>query len=177
MHSNLKVNKINRINIPILASLLLMLSNSVIAANDWGNYRSVEKNNSHHSARQFQNAYGYSSYKGYANPFGTPLPPQKYPIRPPVNQHPYPQKPYQHERPYPVYPQQNGLTIIYNHQFPQQTEYHSQSYGYVNGDQGRIENSTYTLISDWRRYGLPSPQVGMHWIYQNGRYIQIHNDQ
>lgn len=176
MHSNLKINQLNRISMLILASLLLMPSSSVIAANEWGAYRGVEKNKSHGSGHQPRNAYGYSSYKGYANPYGTPLPPQKYPIRPPINKHTYPQKPYQPNHPYPVYPQQNGLTIIYNHQFPQHTEYQSQSYGYVNGEQGRIESSTYTLISDWRRYGLPAPQVGMHWIYQKGRYIQIHND-
>lgn len=171
-----------------LSLFFIMFSGSVCAANDWGNYRSVERYASapsgYHSNQRYPNqSYGYSSYKGYADPYGTPLPAQQYPIRPPVNHKPYP--PHGHypnggsypNRPsYPVYPQQNGVTIIYNHQFPQQTEYQSQSYGYVNGANGRIESSTYTLISDWRRYGLPDPQVGMHWIFQNGRYIQIAND-
>ena len=62
-----------------------------------------------------------------------------------------------------------------NHQFPTKTEYSGNSYGYVNGDGGSIQSSEYTLITDWRRYGLPDPQVGMHWVYQNGRYVQIPN--
>ena len=45
----------------------------------------------------------------------------------------------------------------------------------MNGDGGSIQSSEYTLITDWRRYGLPDPQVGMHWVYQNGRYVQIPN--
>lgn len=154
-----------------------LCSASVFAANDWSNYRSVERYPSPQSGSHSNQLYGYSSYKGYADPYGTPLPIQQYPIRPPVNTKPYPPHGhYPNRQSYPVYPQQNGLTIIYKHQFPQQKQYQSQSYGYVNGENGRIESSTYSLISDWRRYGLPDPQVGMHWIFQNGRYIQIAND-
>ena len=79
------------------------------------------------------------------------------------------------QRPYPVYPQQNGVTIIYNHQFPTQTEYRTESHGFVNGN-GSIESSSYTLISDWQRYHLPAPNIGMHWIFQNGRYLQVPNN-
>lgn len=101
--------------------------------------------------------------------------------RPPVYQQSYPYSNRPHPHPsYPAYghagyPQQNGVTIIYNQFLPSQTTYSNQNYGYVNG-QGSIESSSYMLISDWRRYNLPDPSVGMHWIYQNGRYLQIPND-
>lgn len=176
MRSNIKLKNVNRLYLVCLSSLFSIFSHTAMAANDWGNYRGVERQKSQPSKHHQSNAYGYSSYKGYANPYGTPLPPQQYPIRPPVNQRPYPPNRYPHPAPYPVYPQQNGLTIIYNQQLPPYIEYNSQHYGFVNGVDGRIESSTYTLISDWRRYGLPPPNIGMHWIYQNGRYIQIKND-
>ena len=99
----------------------------------------------------------YPSYQTYPN--------QGYPS------HGYPNQGYPHQS----YPPQNGVTIIYNHQFPTQTEYSGSSYGYVNGNGGSIQSSEYTLITDWRRYGLPDPQVGMHWIFENGRYTQISN--
>ncbi len=107
---------------------------------------------------------------------------QEIPVRPqyprPYPSYPsYPNRPYPHpNQPYPNYPPQNGVTIIYNHQFPTRTEYSGNSYGYVNGESGQIESSHYTLISDWRRYGLPDPQVGMHWIFESGRYLQVPND-
>ena len=110
--------------------------------------------------------------------YGTPLAQQRYPVRPQYGHGPhysqqYPQHYPQH--PYPVYPQQNGVTIIYNHQFPTQTEYRTESHGFVNGN-GSIESSSYTLISDWQRYHLPAPNIGMHWIFQNGRYLQVPNN-
>ena len=165
-----------------LSALALMLSGVTIAAyadgKDWGNYRSVERP---------QKRYPTTTYK-YQDQYGRPMS-QEILVRPPQYHRPYPQYPnypnqgYPHypnqgypNRPYPVYPPQNGVTIIYNHQFPTQTEYHSDSYGYVNGQGGSISSSQYTMISDWRRYGLPDPQAGMHWIYENGRYVQIPND-
>lgn len=149
----------------------------------------------HQSSNQFAHPsnqylrYGYTTYKGYADAYGTPLPQQYYPIRPHGNQRPsrpphgyphgyanngYPNHGYPQNRPDPVYPQQNGVTIIYNHPFPTQTEYRTESHGFVNGN-GTIESSSYTLISDWQRYNLPAPNVGMHWIFQNGRYLQVPN--
>ena len=172
----------------IQSALMLMIATvsvSVMADNKWGGYKSVE--------RHQQSTPYTSSYQGNATPYGHPFT-QTYPINPPNYHHSgngYPQYP---TRPlpsypsqgypnhpnygypsYPSYPPQNGVTIIYNHQFPTKTEYSGNSYGYVNGAGGSIQSSEYTLITDWRRYGLPDPQVGMHWVYQNGRYVQIPN--
>lgn len=159
----------------VFVLLLSSFSGSVWAdAKDWGNYRSVER---------YQKKIPTTTYK-YTDQYGRPMT-QEIPIQPNMgypNQHypnrPYPPQGYPNYPSYPhqSYPPQNGITIIYNHQFPTQTEYSGTSYGYVNGDGGRIESSQYTLISDWRRYGLPDPQVGMHWIFENGRYIQISNN-
>ena len=167
----------------IQSALMLMIATvsvSVVADNKWGGYKSVERHQ--HSAPYT------SSYQGNATPYGHPFT-QTYPVNPPNyhggghSQYPtrplpnYPSQGYpNHSYPsYPSYPPQNGVTIIYNHQFPTKTEYLGNSYGYVNGDGGSIQSSEYTLITDWRRYGLPDPQVGMHWVYQNGRYVQIPN--
>lgn len=161
----------------ILSLSVLMLMLSVTStmiwadAKDWGNYRSVELP---------QKRYPTTIYK-YTDQYGRQMS-QEIPVRPQY-QHPYPtypsypSRPYPHlNGPYPSYPPQNGVTIIYNHQFPTRTEYSGSSYGYVNGEGGHIESSQYTLISDWRRYGLHDPQVGMHWIFQNGRYLQVPNE-
>lgn len=130
--------------------------------------------------------FANSTYKDVTVPPHMTRPPvyqQNYPYYPahsyPPQHQSYPNQ-YPHQ-PYPPhaqqgYPQQNGLTIIYNQQFPSQTTYSTQSSGYVNGNNGSIQSSTYMLISDWRRYNLPDPSVGMHWIYQDGRYLQIPND-
>lgn len=161
-----------------IASILMISGLPISAmadAKDWGNYKSVER-------PQPKKPPYTTTYKGYADPYGHPFT-QEIPIQPPQYQRPphwgHPQYP-NHSYPtdsYPSYPPQNGVTIIYNHQFPTQTEYHSESHGFVNGDSNsRIESSNYTLITDWRRYGLPDPQVGMHWIFQHGRYVQIPND-
>lgn len=158
-----------------IGSVILTLSSISVTswadAKDWGNYRSVERP---------QKKYPTTTYK-YTDQYGRPMS-QEIPVRPQYGHsypnHSYPSYPHPDypNRPYPVYPPQNGITIIYNHQFPTQTEYSGSSYGYVNGDGGRIESSQYMLISDWRRYGLPDPQVGMHWIFENGRYLQIPNN-
>lgn len=182
---NLK-NAIKYTQLMLLGSMglaVIFTSMSAMAANDWANYRSGDRK-SYGSSRPHTPSipYGYSTYKAYADPYGTPLPPQHYPIRPPVQNYPaYPQRPYPNQRPhqgYPhQYPQQNGISIIYQQSFPQQSQYHSEQRGFVHGDaNSRIESSSYMLISDWRRYHLPDPAVGMHWIYQNGRYLQIPND-
>lgn len=111
-------------------------------------------------------ANSWSNYRGVER---KPDKPQQQFYRAP---HSYPSM----NRPYPVYPQQNVVTIIYQQSLPTVTQYQSTSYGFVNGEHGTIESTQYTLIADWRRYGLPDPQVGMHWIYQNGRYVQIPNE-
>lgn len=159
--------------------LILLLcglcSSSILFAetNPWASYKGVERP---------QKRYPTKTYT-YTDQYGRPMS-EEVPLRPqyhrPIPSYPsyphYPNQGYPHypDQNYP-YPPQNGVTIIYNHQFPTQTQYSGNSYGYVNGDGGRIESSQYTLISDWRRYGLPDPQVGMHWIFENGRYIQIQN--
>lgn len=168
---------------------LMITPMSAMSANEWKNYSSVDRK-PHALSRPHasSSSYGYSTYKGYADPYGTPLPPQHYPIRPPVQQQYaiYPSGIYskqgyypdQHSHQgYPRHPQQNGLSIIYQQSFPQQTQYYSEQQGFIHGDaNAHIESSSYMLISDWRRYNLPDPVVGMHWIYQNGRYLQVPND-
>jgi len=148
------------------AVALILSSNSFVWAdvNGWGNYRGIDRSQKNYPTK----TYKYTDQYGRQMSEEVPIRPQygrSYPIYP---NHHYP------NQPYPIYPTQNGVTIIYNHQFPTRTEYSGSSYGYVNGG-GRVESSQYTLISDWRRYGLPDPQVGMHWIFENGRYLQIEN--
>ena len=140
----------------------IVTSTAMADGKDWGNYKAVERPQPHKAPYT-------SSYKGYADPYGHPFT-QEYPVVPQNNHRPphYPSR--------PEYPAQNGVTIIYHQQLPTQLQSHHESHGFVNGQGGRIESSQYTLISDWRRYGLPDPQVGMHWIFQNGHYVQVAND-
>lgn len=154
-------------------AVCFMSSFTFADSKDWAGYRSVER----HQHRVPTTTYQYTDRNGLTQS-------KQVPIRQPQyhgqwgNSYPsYPTYPHQNypNQPYPVYPQQNGVTIIYQQQFPTQTQYSENRYGYVNGN-GTIESSQYMLISDWRRYGLPDPQVGMHWIYENGRYVQIPND-
>lgn len=160
---------------------VMFTSVSAIATNEWANYGSVDSK-PHTPSRSHvpRIPYGYSTYQGYADPYGTPLPPQQYPLYPPQRAYPNqrPHRAYPHQNfPHQSYPKQNGISIIYQQSFPQETHYSSEQRGFVHGDaNSRIEHSRYTLISDWRRYHLPDPAVGMHWIYQNGRYLQIPND-
>lgn len=149
----------------ILAALIPLLSH----ANSWVNYQGVTSRNSLQSNTRSQPP---AMVLGNADRLSKPVPLQQFP---PAHQRHLPQ---QQPYPYPTYPQapQNGLTIIYHQSLPTTVRYQSNQTGYVNGSQGRIESSQYMLIADWRRYGLPDPQVGMHWIYQNGRYMQVPND-
>lgn len=156
------------LSLNVIVGILGIMSTSVFAgANDWVGYGSVER----YQHRVPTTTYQYTDQNGLTKT-------KQIPMRPPQNSgqwgH-YPSYPHYPNRPYPVYPQQNGVTIIYRQQLPTTNIYHSESHGYVNGN-GTIESSQYMLISDWRRYGLPDPQVGMHWVYENGRYIQIPND-
>ena len=167
----------------VLGSLMsALLASSTIANTNLSHYSSVKTKPSYAQTRPehdriFQNSSG-TGYRAYADAYGTPLAPQRYPVRPQYRHGPHYSQQYpQHypQRPYPVYTQQNGVTIIYNNQFPTQTEYRTESHGFVNGN-GSIESSSYTLISDWQRYHLPAPNIGMHWIFQNGRYLQVPNN-
>lgn len=163
----------------------IMFASSSYADNKWGNYRTVER----YPAQQYQAPTQQGQYRAYENPYGKPLPPQQMPPRPyshrhyPPQQWDYPQQyPYQYPQRYPYdsypqYPRQNGITIIYNQDLPTDSNYTYRSQSYVNGGQGAsIQSSRYTLISDWRRYNLPAPNVGMHWVFQDGRYVQISVD-
>lgn len=169
-----------------LSVLCLSFSASALADTNKLNYRIVDQTPSYSNAQSSRFGQNSTSSSGLnlnmdnqssnPNSYRPPFPQQGYPSRPPMNQPHHPNGNYPNQRPYPVYPQQNGLTIIYNQQFPTQTEYRSESYGFVNGDShSSIESSKYTLISDWRRYHLPAPSAGMHWIYQDGRYLQMPN--
>ena len=161
---------LSQMRVVCVASLLLMPSLSAQAETKLGYRMSPPKPPVQaNSGSTFSN----STYKDVT------VPPHM--TRPPLYQQNHPYPPQYPNRPYPPhgqqgYPQQNGVTIIYNQSLPSQTTYTHQSYGYVNGNGGTIESSSYMLISDWRRYGLPDPSVGMHWIYQNGRYLQVPND-
>lgn len=138
-------------------------------ANSWSNYQGVTNRAAVPSSTRPQQP---TMALGNADRLSKPVPLQQYPH---VN---HSHRPVPQPYPYPAYPQapQNGLTIIYRQSLPTAVQYQSKQTGYVNGSQGRIESSQYMLISDWRRYGLPDPQVGMHWIYQHGRYLQVPND-
>ena len=163
------------------AVLTAVVSNSTMADSNWRNYGSVKTRPSY-SQQSYQHDQVFKNgsnlnHDRFGGAFDRPSPPKHYPQAQYRYGSQYPQKypqRYPQQRPYPVYPQQNGVTIIYNHQFPTQTEYRTESYGFVNGN-GTIESSSYTLISDWHRYNLPAPSAGMHWIYQNGRYMQMPN--
>ncbi len=157
---------LSQMRVVCVASLLLMPSLSAQAETKLGYRMSPSKPPVQaNSGSTFSN----STYKDVT------IPPHM--TRPPVYQQNYSYPPRYPNQPHPSYPQgNNGVTIIYNQSLPSQTTYTHQSYGYVNGNGGTIESSSYMLISDWRRYGLPDPSVGMHWIYQNGRYLQVPND-
>ena len=102
-----------------------------------------------------------------------------YPQRPPSypNQGYPPQNGYPHyppNRPLPppgnVYPN-GGVSLTY--QAPSYTTVNHQTYTWVNGDPNvaQIKSSNKIVIANWRELGLPAPPNGMHWIYEDGRYI------
>ncbi|KGT48020.1 MULTISPECIES: RcnB family protein [Acinetobacter] len=110
------------------------------------------------------NWVGYTSKDKYQRP-PAPRPPQHHPQRP------LPPAPHYSNRPVI----QNGVSIQY--QAPTTIYHNSNSYSWANGDPNvaQIESSRYVLINDWRRLGLPDPPAGMHWIFENGRYILVNN--
>ncbi|WP_179998952.1 RcnB family protein [Acinetobacter sp. YH12239] len=145
----------------LLGSVILLITSHTFA-DSWANYQGSKVR----PVKPTQTPI----YTGNADRLSKPVPLQqpRFAQNKPQLKRPYP--------PYPAYPQQNGITVIYQQSLPTTTTYSSKQSSFVNGQGGTIEMSQYMLISDWRRYGLPAPQVGMHWIYQNGRYIQMPND-
>ena len=99
-----------------------------------------------------------------------------YPQRPPnyPNQGYPPQNGYPPNRPLPppgnVRPN-GGVSLSY--QAPSYTTVNHQTYTWVNGDPNvaQIKSSNKIVIANWRELGLPAPPSGMHWIYEDGRYI------
>ena len=162
--------------------VLLGASATTQAENKWSNYRGVDTSKYQHRPAYPQTSYPQNSY-----------PKNNYPQqRPGYSQHSYPRNshPYNHypqnhpnDQHYPsrpphggYYPRiQNGISIQYS--APTTITHNSQSYSWVNGDPNtaRIESSSYTLITDWQRLGLPAPPNGMYWIYEHGRYVLVPN--
>ncbi|CAM4368232.1 RcnB family protein [Acinetobacter pragensis] len=133
--------------------VLLGASVSAFAENQWGNYRGVDTSKQH---RPPSGQNGYPNYR------------PNYPNRPYPSRPPYP------NRPYPPHIN-SGVSITY--QAPTTIIQNSQSYSWVNGDPNvaHIESSTQSVITDWRRVGLPAPPTGMYWIFENGRYVLVPN--
>lgn len=103
-----------------------------------------------------------------------PYYPQRHPSYP-HNGHPQGSYPhYPPNRPFPqsghIHPN-GGVSLTY--QAPSYTTVNHQTYTWVNGDPNvaQIKSSTKIIITNWRELGLPAPPNGMHWIYEDGRYI------
>ena len=169
-----------------LSVLLLCLVSAYADAKPQLDYRIRSPSALQPNALNRGSTFANSTYKDVTVPAQMTRPPiyqHNDPYYPP-NAYPPQHRPYPQQYPYPPYPpharqgypQQNRLSIIYHQPFPSQTSYSTQSNGYVNGHHGTMQSSSDILISDWRRYNLPDPHVGMHWIYQDGRYLQIPND-
>ncbi|NNH26081.1 RcnB family protein [Acinetobacter terrestris] len=142
--------------------VLLGASATTQAENQWSNYRGVDTTKYQHRPHYPQTSYPHHNY-----------PKNNYPQNSyPRNRPYYPQRPSRHQN-YPTI--QNGISIQY--QAPTTITHNSQSYSWVNGDPNtaRIESSSYSLISDWKRLGLPAPPNGTYWIFENGRYVLVPN--
>lgn len=108
----------------------------------------------------------------YAGPYqgAAPRPTSPSSVQPPHHRPPSYRPPPHHRPPYGGYPIRPGVSIIYR--APSYSNYSEESNSYVYGDaNSSIESRDYVLITDWRRLGLPDPPEGMHWIYENGRYV------
>ena len=145
--------------------VLLGASATTQAENQWSNYRGVDTTKYQHRPHYPQNPQ--TSYPHHNYPKNN-YPQNSYPQNRPY----YPQRPLHHQN-YPTI--QNGISIQY--QAPTTITHNSQSYSWVNGDPNtaRIESSSYTLITDWHRIGLPAPPNGTYWIFENGRYVLVPN--
>src|SRR5690606_9319274 len=142
--------------------VLLGASATTQAENQWSNYRGVDTTKYQHRPHYPQTNYPHHNF-----------PKNNYPQNSyPQNRPYYPQHPSHHQN-YPTI--QNGISIQY--QAPTTITHNSQSYSWVNGDPNtaRIESSSYTLITDWKRLGLPAPPNGTYWIFENGRYVLVPN--
>ncbi len=86
--------------------------------------------------------------------------------------HGYPHYPPNRPFPPPGYVHPHGGVSL-NYQAPSYTTVNHQTYTWVNGDPNvaQIKSSTKIVITNWRELGLPAPPSGMHWIYEDGRYI------
>lgn len=150
--------------------VLLAASATTQAENQWSNYRGVDTTKYQHRPYYPQNPQtGYPHHNFPQNSY----PKNNYPQNSyPQNRPYYPQRPSRHQN-YPTI--QNGISIQY--QAPTTITHNSQSYSWVNGDPNtaRIESSSYTLITDWKRLGLPAPPNGTYWIFENGRYVLVPN--
>lgn len=156
--------------------VLLGAAATTQAENKWSNYRGVDTSKYQHRPSYPQTGYPQNNYPqqhpGYSqnnHPYNR-YPQNNYPQNHPNYQH-YPSRP-----PHGAYPPiQNGISIQY--QAPTTITQNSQSYSWVNGDPNtaRIESSNSTLITDWRRVGLPAPPNGTYWIFENGRYVLVPN--
>ena len=142
--------------------VLLGASATTQAENQWSNYRGVDTTKYQHRPHYPQTNYPHHNYPQNS------YPQNNYPQNRPY----YPQRPSHHQN-YPTI--QNGISIQY--QAPTTITHNSQSYSWVNGDPNtaRIESSSYTLITDWKRLGLPAPPNGTYWIFENGRYVLVPN--
>ena len=155
--------------------VLLGASATTQAENQWSNYRGVDTTKYQHRPHYPQNPptnYPHHNYPQNSYPQNS-YPQNNYPQNNyPQNRPYYPQRPSHHQN-YPTI--QNGISIQY--QAPTTITHNSQSYSWVNGDPNtaRIESSSYTLITDWKRLGLPAPPNGTYWIFENGRYVLVPN--
>ncbi len=147
--------------------VLLGASATAQAENQWSNYRGVDTTKYQHRPHYPQTGYPHHNYPQNSYPQNN-YPQNNYPQNRPY----YPQRPSRHQN-YPTI--QNGISIQY--QAPTTITHNSQSYSWVNGDPNtaRIESSSYTLITDWKRLGLPAPPNGTYWIFENGRYVLVPN--
>lgn len=153
--------------------VLLGASATTQAENQWSNYRGVDTTKYQHRPHYPQTNYPHHNYPQNSYPQNS-YPQNNYPQNRPY----YPQHPSHHQN-YPTI--QNGISIQY--QAPTTITHNSQSYSWVksyswvNGDPNtaRIESSSYTLITDWKRLGLPAPPNGTYWIFENGRYVLVPN--
>ena len=147
--------------------VLLGASATTQAENQWSNYRGVDTTKYQHRPHYPQTNYPHHNYPQNSYPQNS-YPQNNYPQNRPY----YPQRPSHHQN-YPTI--QNGVSIQYS--APTTITHNSQSYSWVNGDPNtaRIESSSYTLITDWQRLGLPAPPNGMYWIYEHGRYVLVPN--
>ena len=145
--------------------VLLGASVTTQAENQWSNYRGVDTTKYQHRPHYPQNPPTNYPHHNYPK---NNYPQNSYPQNRPY----YPQRPSRHQN-YPTI--QNGISIQY--QAPTTITHNSQSYSWVNGDPNtaRIESSSYTLITDWKRLGLPAPPNGTYWIYEHGRYVLVPN--